>query len=51
MDYIDGDTYYKTKYPRAQPRAHARPVQLLQSMEEQYGTMCEIVRETVAKYK
>ena len=24
---------------------------LLQSMEEQYGTMCEIVRETVAKYK
>ena len=51
MDYIDGDTYYKTKYPEHNlVRTHAQ-YKLLQSMEEQYGTMCEIVRETVAKYK
>ena len=51
MDYIDGDTYYKTKYPEHnRVRTHAQ-YKLLQSMEEQYGTMCEIVRETVAKYK
>ena len=51
MDYINGDTYYKTKYPEHNlVRTHAQ-YKLLQSMEEQYGTMCEIVRETVAKYK
>ena len=51
MDYIDGDTYYKIKYPEHNlVRTHAQ-YKLLQSMEEQYGTMCEIVRETVAKYK
>ena len=50
MDYIDGDTYYKTKYPEHNlVRTHAQ-YKLLRSMEEQYGTMCEIVRETVAKY-
>ena len=51
MDYIDGDTYYKVKYPEHNlVRTHAQ-YKLLQSMEEQYGTMCDIVRETVAKYR
>ena len=51
MDYIDGDTYYKIKYPEHNlVRTHAQ-YKLLQSMEEQYPAMCEIVRETVAKYK
>ena len=51
MDYIDGDTYYRIKYPEHNlVRTHAQ-YKLLRSMEEQYGTMCDIVRETVAKYK
>ena len=49
MDYID--TYYKTKYPEHNLVRTRAQYKLLQSMEEQYGTMCEIVRETVAKYK
>ena len=51
MDYIEGDTYYKTKYPKHNLVRTRAQYKLLQSMEEQYGTMCEIVRETVAKYK
>ena len=51
MDYIDGDTYYKIKYPEHNlVRTHAQ-YELLRSMEKQYGTMCDIVRETVAKYR
>ena len=51
MDYIDGDTYYKIKYPGHNlVRTHAQ-YELLRSMEKQYGTMCDIVRETVAKYR
>ena len=37
--------------PGAQPRANHAQYKLLQSMEEQYPTMCRIVRDTVAKYK
>ena len=48
---IEGDTYYKTKYPEHNLVRTRAQYKLLQSMEEQYGTMCEIVRETVAKYK
>ena len=43
MDYIDGDRYYKIAYPThnlVRPKAQQR---LLESMEEQYGTMQEIV--------
>ena len=37
MDYIDGDTYYKIKYPDHNlVRTHAQ-YRLLQSMEEHYG--------------
>lgn len=45
MDYIDGDSYYKTAYPThnlVRARAQHR---LLQSMEQQYDTMCEVIRE------
>lgn len=51
MDYIDGDTYYKIKYPEHNlVRTHAQ-YKLLRSMEEQYDAMCEAVRETAAKYR
>ena len=43
MDYIDGDTYYKTAYPEHNlVRARAQ-YKLLRSMEENYGRMCETV--------
>ena len=43
MDYIDGDTYYKTNAPDHNlVRTHAQ-YKLLQSMEEQYPQMKEIV--------
>lgn len=44
MDYIDGDSYYKTVYPThnlVRARAQHR---LLESMEQQYDAMCEIIR-------
>ena len=44
MDYIDGDNYYKTKYADhnlIRARAQQR---LLQSMEQQFDTMNEIVK-------
>lgn len=51
MDYIDGDRYYKIKYPEHNlVRTHAQ-YKLLQSMEEQYEEMCRIVRQTVEKYR
>lgn len=51
MDHIDGDTYYKIKYPGHNlVRTHAQ-YKLLRSMEEQYDAMREIVRETAARYK
>ncbi len=51
MDYIMGDTYYKIKYDDHNlVRTHAQYA-LLRSMEQQYDRMCEIVAETVAKYR
>ena len=51
MDYIDGDAYYKIKYPEHNlVRTHAQYA-LLRSMEEQYPEMCRIVRETAEKYR
>jgi len=50
MDYIDGDKYYKIKsadHNLVRTRAQYR---LLCSMEEQYGEMRRIIRETAAKY-
>jgi len=49
MDYIDGDTYYKTKYPEHNlVRARAQ-YKLLQSMEKQYDKMLEIVNQEISK--
>ena len=43
VDYIDGDTYYKIAYPTHNlVRTHAQ-YRLLQSMEQQYDQMREIV--------
>ena len=51
MDYLDGDTYYKIKYPEHNlVRTHAQ-YKLLCSMEEQYPALCRIVRETADKYR
>lgn len=45
MDYIDGDTYYKTAYPEHNlVRTHAQQ-KLVESMEAQYDAMKKIVRE------
>ncbi len=44
MDYIDGDKYYKINAPDHNlVRAHAQ-YRLLQSMEAQYETMCNIIK-------
>ena len=43
MDYIDGDTYYRIKYPGHNlVRTHSQ-YRLLQSMEQQYARMQDIV--------
>lgn len=50
MDYIDGDTYYKIKYPEHNlVRTHAQ-YKLLRSMEARYEEMCRIVKQTAANY-
>ena len=51
MDYIDGDTYYKIKYPEHNIVRTRAQYKLLQSMEEQYAAMCEIVDRTARKYR
>lgn len=51
MDYIDGDRYYKIKYPEHNLVRTLAQYKLLQSMEEQYPEMCRIVRETAGKYR
>lgn len=48
MDYIDGDTYYKTAYPEHNLVRTKAQYRLLQSMEDQYGEMCRIVKDIVS---
>ncbi|MFG6427335.1 phosphotransferase enzyme family protein [Lepagella muris] len=49
MDYIDGDTYYKTRYPAHNlVRARAQ-YKLLRSMEEHYEEMQSIIRSIAAE--
>ena len=48
MDYIDGDTYYKTAYPEHNLVRTRAQHKLLQSMEQQYEEMQAIVRELLA---
>ncbi|MEN8116301.1 MAG: aminoglycoside phosphotransferase family protein [Bacteroidota bacterium] len=45
MDYIDGDNYYKIKSPEHNLIRTRAQYKLLQSMEEQFYKMNEIVRE------
>jgi len=47
MDYIDGDTYYRIKYPEHNlVRTHAQN-KLLQEMEKHYDEMVSIVNEAI----
>lgn len=45
MDYIDGDTYYRTAYPDHNLVRTRAQYRLLQSMEEHYDEMCKTVEE------
>ncbi|MFV0265910.1 MAG: phosphotransferase enzyme family protein [Draconibacterium sp.] len=45
MDYIDGDNYYKTKSPEHNLIRTRAQYKLLQSMEEQYGQMQQVITE------
>ncbi len=47
MDYIDGDTYYKTAYPTHNLVRTRAQYRLLQSMEEQYDTMQQIAKSLI----
>lgn len=51
MDYIDGDKYYKIKYPEHNLVRTRAQLRLLESMEAQYPAMCETVKRLVEKYK
>ncbi len=48
MDYLNGDTYYKIKYPEHNLVRTRAQYKLLQSMEEQYGEMCRVIKELTA---
>ena len=47
MDYIDGDNYYKIKSPEHNLVRTRAQYKLLQSMEDQYDKMVEIVNELI----
>lgn len=51
MDYIDGDRYYKIKDPEHNLRRTRAQYRLLQSMEEQYSQMVQIIDEIVRELK
>ncbi|WP_295938013.1 aminoglycoside phosphotransferase family protein [uncultured Alistipes sp.] len=51
MDYIDGDTYYKIKYPDHNLVRTQAQYRLLRSMEQHYDEMCGIVMKTVEKHR
>ena len=46
-DYIDGDHYYKIHFPEHNLQRTRAQFKLLQSMEEQYGKMEEIIQELI----
>lgn len=50
MDYIDGDTYYKTRYPGHNLVRTCAQHKLLTSMEEQLGEMEEYVAKTYSAF-
>lgn len=51
MDYINGDTYYKVKSPEHNLERAIAQYKLLQSAEEQYKEMCEIVKNVLNENK
>ena len=51
MDYIDGDTYYKIKYPEHNLVRTRSQMALLRSMEDQYEEMKAVVQELLEKHK
>lgn len=51
MDYIDGDNYYKVKSEEHNMVRTKAQYKLLQSMEDQYDAMCEIVSQEIAKQR
>lgn len=51
MDYIDGDQYYKIKYPQHNLVRTRAQYKLLQSIEAQYLQMCNIVKEEIERLK
>lgn len=51
MDYIDGDKYYKVKSSEHNLIRTRAQYKLLQSIEENYATMCDIVQKQVEAYK
>lgn len=50
MDYLNGDSYYKIKYPEHNLVRTRAQYKLLCSMEEQYPLMQNAVRELVSRY-
>lgn len=46
-DYLDGDTYYKIHHEHHNLQRARAQIRLLESMEEQYGEMKEIIRKLV----
>lgn len=47
LDYINGDTYYKIKYPEHNLIRTRAQYQLLQSLEHNYQAMRQIVEQTI----
>ena len=48
-DYINGDTYYKIKYPEHNLVRTRAQFKLLQSLEENFDTMQDIVKRAAGK--
>lgn len=46
MDFLQGDTYFKTAYPEHNLVRARTQFRLVQEMEEQFDEMCRIVRES-----
>lgn len=48
-DYLDGDNYYKIHYEKHNLQRARSQIQLVRSMEEQYGEMQKIIRDIIKK--
>lgn len=50
-DYIDGDPYYRTQYPEHNLVRAKVQFKLVESMEQQFDQMCEIIQSIAEGYK